>query len=105
MICDMIFIFSCAYFTYGKFNALCKSKPLKKTLTINNNSSWGAPSPSHDVAGYTCVISRVGQSRFINDQVVICSWVKMNIDKCADRFIVLHPFNLKIKRNTIMSKN
>lgn len=50
-------------------------------LTKDNHSSRGAASLGDDVAGQAGVVPRVGESCFVNDQVVVSSSVYVVIVK------------------------
>lgn len=48
-------------------------------LTKDDHSSRGAASLGHDVAGQAGIVPRVGESCFIDDQVVVGSSVDVDV--------------------------
>lgn len=58
-------------------------------LTKDDHSSRGTASLGYDVAGQAGVVPRVGESRFVNDQVVVGSSVNVVVVKRTHQLIVL----------------
>lgn len=67
--------------------------------TKHNDCCRCTTSPSNNVAGQAGVISRVGQSCFIDDQVVVSSSVNIDIVKRTHQLFVLQPLNLQKEAN------
>lgn len=64
-------------------------------LTINNNRRRGAPPFGHDVLRHARVVGRVGQTRLLDDQVVVDGDVEIPVLGRVDYLLVLQPLHLR----------
>lgn len=60
-----------------------------KALTINDNCRRGAPPFGHDVLGHAGVVSRVGETRLLDDQVVVNRDVEIPVLRRVNYLLVL----------------
>lgn len=63
-------------------------------LTINNNRGCGAPPFGHDVLRHARVVGRVGQTRLLDNQVVVDGDVEIPVLRRVDYLLVLQPLHL-----------
>lgn len=63
-------------------------------LTINDHSRRRAPSLGHDVLGHARVVGRVGQTRLLDDQVVVDGDVEVPVLRRVNYLLVLPPLHL-----------
>lgn len=58
-------------------------------LTVNDNSRCGAPPFGHDVLRHARVVGRVGQTRLLDDQVVVDGDVEVSVLRRVDNLFIL----------------
>lgn len=63
-------------------------------LTINDHGRRRAPSFGHDVLGHARVVGRVGQTRLLDDQVVVDGDVEVPVLRWVNYLLVLPPLHL-----------
>lgn len=63
-------------------------------LTINDHSRRRAPSLGHDVLGHARVVGCVGQTRLLDDQVVVDGDVEVPVLRRVNYLLVLPPLHL-----------
>lgn len=63
-------------------------------LTINDHSRRRAPSFGHDVLGHARVVGRVGQTRLLDDQVVVDGDIEVPVLRRVNYLLVLPPLHL-----------
>lgn len=86
-----IITYSCDNTTRNKKSRI-QSQACK--LTINDHSRRRAPSFGHDVLGHARVVSRVGQARLLDDQVVVDGDVEVPVLRRVNYLLVLPPLHL-----------
>lgn len=58
-------------------------------LTVNDNGRCGAPPFGHDVLRHARVVGRVGQTRLLDDQVVVDGDVEVSVLRRVDNLFIL----------------
>lgn len=66
-----------------------------RTPTEDHHGGRGAPSPRHDVTGQAGVVARIGQSRLVDDEVVVGAGDDVVVGEGAQRLLVLQPLHLQ----------
>lgn len=67
--------------------------------TEDDHSGCGAASLGYDVAGQTRVVARVGQTRLVDDEVVVGSGVNVVVGQGANQLLVFQPLHLHERVN------
>lgn len=62
--------------------------------TVHDHSGCGAAPFRHYVTGQAGVVARVGQTRLVDDEVVVGSGVDVVVSQGTQLLIVFQPFNL-----------
>lgn len=72
-----------------------KSKQPAGRRTEDDHGGRGAASLSHDVAGQTGVVARVGQPCLADDEVVVGAGVDVAVGVGAQQLFVFQPLHLR----------
>lgn len=75
-------------------NVMKTERDEKIRLTVDDDGGCGAPPLGHNVLGHAGVVCRVGQTRLLDDEVVVDGDVEVPVLRRVDDLLVLPPLHL-----------